>query len=403
MSREEEVRRALGKPARYGPDLDLKAYVREAREWPTTSIEELPEEVTGRALEVGVDGSGSGMYFQVDRSVVYRAVERMYEGKVEVLSVREALEKYDWVEKLFWKLVEPDTDKYTALAYLEPDEGYFIRIHRGAKVERPIQTCMFVSTDRLDQNVHNLIVAEEGSEAHIVTGCTLHPTVRSGLHVGVSEFYVKRGAKLTFSMVHAWAEGFDVRPRSRAVLEDDATFVSNYVCLKPVRTFQALPEALCEGRNSRVRFNTVIYGSGSSVIDVGARAMLRGAGSRAEIVSRVVASDSSEVCARGVLVGEVGDVRGHTECMGLLLSEDASIRAVPELVGRSVGAELTHEAAIGKISEEQVEYLMARGFSREEAESLIVRGFMDVGVLKLPAALEEKVKEAVDSIARKMY
>ena len=89
--------------------------------------------------------------------------------------------------------------------------------------------------------------------------------------------------------------------------------------------------------------------------------------------------------------------------MGLLLSEDASIRAVPELVGRSVGAELTHEAAVGKISEEQVEYLMARGFSREEAESLIVRGFMDVGVLKLPAALEEKVKEAVDSIARKMY
>ena len=210
MSREEKVRRALGKPARYGPDLDLKAYMREAREWPTTSIEELPGEVTGRASEVGVDGSGSGVYFQVDRSVVYRAVERMYEGKVEVLSVREAFEKYDWVEKLFWKLVEPDTDKYTALAYLEPDEGYFIRIRRGAKVERPIQTCMFVSTDRLDQNVHNLIVAEEGSEAHIVTGCTLHPTVRSGLHVGVSEFYVKRGAKLTFSMVHAWAEGFDV-------------------------------------------------------------------------------------------------------------------------------------------------------------------------------------------------
>ena len=403
MSREEKVRRALGKPARYGPDLDLKAYVREAREWPTTSIKELPEEVTSRASEVGVDGSGSGVYFQVDRSVVYRAVERMYEGKVEVLSVREALEKYDWAEELFWKLVEPDTDKYTALAYLEPDEGYFIRIRKGARVERPIQTCMFVSTDRLDQNVHNLIVAEEGSEAHIVTGCTLHPTVRSGLHVGVSEFYVKRGAKLTFSMVHAWAEGFDVRPRSRAVLEDDATFVSNYVCLKPVRTFQALPEALCEGRNSRVRFNTVIYGSGSSVIDVGAKAVLRGAGSRAEIVSRVVASDSSEVCARGVLVGEFGDVRGHTECGGLILSEDASIRAVPELVGRSVGAELTHEAAIGKVSEEQVEYLMARGFSREEAESLIVRGFMDVDMLKLPTALEEKVKEAVDSIARSMY
>ena len=403
MPGEEEVRKALRKPAKYGPDLDLNAYLREARKWPTTPVEDLPREVAERAVEVGVDGFGSGVYFQVDRSVVYRAVERMYEGKVEVLSVGEALEKYGWAEKLFWRLVEPDTDKYTALTYLEPDEGYFIRIRRGARVERPIQACMFVSTDRLDQNVHNLIVAEEGSEAHVVTGCTLHPSVRSGLHVGVSEFYVGRGASLTFSMVHAWAEGFDVRPRARALLEDGATFVSNYVCLRPLRTFQAMPEAVCEGRGSRVRFNTVMYGSGSSVIDVGAKAVLRGRGSRAEIVSRVIASGRSDICVRGVLVGEAGEVRGHTECMGLLLSEEASIRAVPELVGSSVGAELTHEAAIGRISEEQVEYLMARGFSREEAESLIVRGFMDVDMLRLPADLERRVKETVDSITRRMY
>jgi len=68
--------------------------------------------------------------------------------------------------------------------------------------------------------VHNLVIAEEGSELNVLTGCTINPKVKEGLHIGISEFYVKKNATLTFTMIHNWGEDFHVRPRSVAILEE---------------------------------------------------------------------------------------------------------------------------------------------------------------------------------------
>jgi len=302
----------------------------------------------------------------------------------------------------WWKIVRVDADKYTALAELAWDQGYFIRILEDQHVTMPLQACLFISTDNLNQNVHNIIVAEPGSEAQIITGCTIHPGVQRGLHVGITEFYIKENAKLTFTMIHNWAQNFDSRPRSGAIIEDNATFISNYMSLKPVKSVQMYPVAYCKGVNSRARFNTIVYGSGNSYIDIGSKIVLQNEGSRGEIISRAIATDKAQIYARGFLQGEHGGTRAHLECRGLLLSDEAMIYAVPELVSKSSGTELSHEAAIGKISEEQVQYLMARGFSKSEAESLIVRGFMDVGIFGLPKDLEMKIQKMLDITAERI-
>ena len=92
--------------------------------------------------------------------------------------------------------------------------------------------------------MHNVIIAEEGSELHIITGCATAAMIeREGLHIGISEFYVKKGAKITFTMIHNWAPRMAVRPRSGIIIEEGGTFLSNYVCLKPVRTLQMYPTA----------------------------------------------------------------------------------------------------------------------------------------------------------------
>ncbi|MCX8187728.1 MAG: SufD family Fe-S cluster assembly protein [Nitrososphaeria archaeon] len=79
-----------------------------------------------------------------------------------------------------------------------------------------------------------------------------------------------------------------------------------------------------------------------------------------------------------------------------MLSDSAEISAIPCLVSRKMNSELTHEAAIGRIAEDQLFYLMARGISREEAESLIVRGFLDLSPMKLPDHLEKGVRKIID-------
>lgn len=391
--------RAINKPAALGPDLDISQYSRQPKNWEPCPISNLPKDILQRALEVGVlpvQEGRSATFFQIDHSVIFRAVQKLFEDKIEVMSTKEALEKYSWLKDYWWKIVSVDTDKYTALAELAWDQGYFIRIFEDQKVTIPLQACLFISTENLNQNVHNIIVAEPGSEAQIITGCTLHSSVQRGLHVGVTEFYIKEDAKLTFTMIHNWAQNFDSRPRSGAIIEDRGVFVSNYICLKPLKSLQMYPVAYCKGVDSRARFNTIIYGMGNSYIDVGSKIVLQNDGSRGEIISRAIATDRAQIYTRGFLQGEHENTKAHLECRGLLLSDEAMIYAVPELVAEAQGAELSHEAAVGKIAEEQIQYLMARGFSRSEAEALIVRGFMDVSIFGLPKDLEREIQKMID-------
>lgn len=389
---------AIEKPATFGPDLDVGAFKRETSPWPPCTISTLPQDIIQRALSVGItkEKERAGTYFQIDHSAVLQAIRKTFRGKAEIMSTEEAIKKYHWAKEYWWKIVDANTDKFTTLAKSKWDQGYFIRVLEGQKITVPLQACLFISKDNFNQNVHNLIIAEPNSEAQIITGCTVHPKVKSGLHVGISEFYVKKNAKLTFTMIHNWAQNFNVRPRTAALVDDDATFINNYMCMKSVKSLQMYPVAYCKGANSRVRFNTILHGNQNSHLDVGSKVVLQGKGSRGEIIARAIASDNAQINARGLLVGEHEDSKAHLECRGLLLSDEASIHAIPELVGKVKGTELSHEAAVGKIAEEQVQYLMARGFSESEAESLIIRGFMDISIFGLPDALKKDIKRMID-------
>lgn len=402
----ERALRARSKPAALGPDLDLDVFSRNPEPWPSCPISSLPEDIVQQSLNVGIKLDGkerAGTYFQIDHSIVFQGIQKMFEGQAEIMSVKDALKKYDWLKDYWWKLIPVDADKYVALAELHWDYGYFIKVLEDQKVTLPLQSCLFISRDNLNQNVHNIIVAEPNSEVQIITGCVVHPNVQKGLHVGISEFYIKEGAKLTFTMIHNWAQNFHTRPRTAALVDNEATFINNYICLKPVKSLQMYPVAYCKGVNSRARFNTILYGTGDSYMDVGSKVILQGTGSRAEVITRAIATDNAKIYARGTLIGEQKDTKAHLECRGLLVSEAAFIHAIPELIGKVSGTDLSHEAAVGKIAEDQIQYLMARGFSKDEAESLIVRGFMDINIFGLPDSLKSEIKKMVDAVTERTF
>jgi len=383
--------------------LNLKEYGRNARAWSPCPMSNLPEEVISSSLRVGVrpdEKNRSGTYFQLDHSPIFQMVKKGLEGKIEISSSKQAVERHDWVKDYMWRLVDSGADDYTKQTERNWDDGYFVRVSDNQRVTIPLQACLFITTNGLNQNVHNIIVLEPGSEAQIITGCTVHPTVRRGLHVGVTEIFIKKGAKLTFTMVHNWSQEFDARPRTAVLIEEGATFVSNYICLSPVRSLQMNPAAYCVGDGARARFNSILYDKKDGYMDVGAKIVLQGKGTRGEIISRAIATDSAQAYLRGLLVGKNQDCKGHLECRGLLMSENASIHALPNLDAEMRGVELTHEAAVGKIAKEQVEYLMSRGFSEEEAESLVIRGFMDVGIFGLPSELSEEIGGMVDRVSK---
>ena len=386
---------AAGKPAPFGPDIDFAAYPAEAAEHGEVArLTELPEEVRERALSVGVDTGEEcrrGSFFQLDHSVVFAAA---YQNGLEVMDIAAALEKYDWLKEYWWNALAVDADKYTARAELEPHHGYFLRALPGAKAEFPLQACLYLTQEGLAQNVHNIVIAEEGAELHIITGCATAPRVRSGLHIGVSEFYVKKNARLTFTMIHNWAPEVAVRPRTAAIVEENGVFISNYICMKPVQTLQAYPTAYCVGENATVRFNSILLAQEGSNLDVGARVYLRAKGSRAEAISKAITLGGN-IVARGHFIGEAEGVKAHLECRGLILSDSGKIHAIPELEGSVKDLEMTHEAAVGKIAPEEIEYLMARGLTGEEATAAIVRGFLDIEMKGVPESIKEEIRRAL--------
>jgi len=335
----------------------------------------------------------SGTFIQMDNSPVHFSAQQ--EG-VEVMTTSEALEKFDWLQDYWWKAVAVDTDKYTANVELHQADGYFIRSLPGQKSIFPVQACLYLAKKQAIQNVHNIIIAEENSELHIITGCTTAPRHDPGLHLGVSEFYIKKGAKVTFTMIHQWNPEVAVRPRTGVIVEDNGLYLSNYVLMKPVGSLQMNPIARCVGENSIVRFNSIMVAHQGTNLDVGSRTILEAKGCRTEVVSRAITTGGN-IIARGYIEGNAPDVKGHLECRGLILGEKGSIYAIPELKGNLAGIDLSHEAAVGKIAEEEVEYLMARGLTRSEATATIVRGFLRVDIEGLPPMLNTELKKAVEA------
>ena len=399
----ERAKRAREKKAGLGDDINLERYNTETREHDALkSLAEVPQEYKQNLLRAGIEPSESGRsgsFLLQDRSVVF---SRVKSHGLELMSTTEALKQHEWLADYLWRAIPVDLDKYTSDVELDQMNGYFIRAKANSKVTIPVQACLFITTDKTGQKVHNIIIAEENSELHIITGCSVAHAVKSALHLGVSEFYVKRGAKITFTMIHNWSEGVEVRPRTAVVIEDDGTFISNYILMTPVKSLQTYPTAYCEGKNARANFQSIIYASGNARIDTGSRAVLKGERSRAEIISRVVATDNAEVIARGEMIGEGANASGHIECRGLILSDNATITSIPELKAVRKDLDLSHEAAVGKIAEEAILYLMARGLSEEEATSVIIRGFLNVDITGLPDALARETKKMLDMSLEKV-
>jgi len=340
----------------------------------------------------------AGTYLQVDHGSVH--CKSLQKG-VEILDIKDALKKYDGLPGHFWTQVDKDKDEFTRAAAENLHGGYFVLTEKGAKITEPVQSCLFLKSDMVGQNVHNVVIVADDSELHIITGCSVAHGSKGAAHFGISEFFVGKNAKLTFTMIHNWADSTVVRPRTGGVVEEGGAFINNYVLLKPVKDLQSYPAIRLNGRGAVARFNSVIVAPKGSYVDSGSRIELNAPDTRGEIIARTIASGGT-IVSRGFIGGNSVPAKGHLECKGLILGGGV-IHAVPELLGTMDGVELSHEAAVGKIDQEEIEYLMARGLDEDEATSTIVRGFLNVDIMGLPQELHDVIEKTIAESQKDMF
>jgi Fe-S cluster assembly scaffold protein SufB len=403
MQADENLRKkaedALKKTAAFGEDIDLNDYGIASKDVEyTKNLEELSEDDQRTLLNVGFtpnEENRSGSFIILDNAVSHTSIRD--KDAVELMSLHDAMKKHEWVKDYSWNLIKPDVDKYTAMSYLQNANGYFIRAPAGKKSKMPVQTCLLIGSEEVSQTVHNIIIVEEGAELEVITGCSTKHGIDSGLHLGISEMYVKKGATLNFTMIHNWAENIGVRPRTVVHVEEGGRYINNYICLKPVKSIQTYPTVILDGVGAFTRMNTIAVAHPGSVLDLGSKVIFNAEKTGAELISRTITTGGT-IIARGEMIGNANGAKGHLECHGLVLSDDGTQRAIPILEANVQDIELSHEAAVGRIARDQVEYLMARGLTEEEAVGMIVRGFLDVGIQGIPDELKADIDDTIAKI-----
>jgi hypothetical protein len=194
-----------------------------------------------------------------------------------------------------------------------------------------------------------------------------------GTHKAKGKLILKQGASLEYNHIHKWGEKDFVNPDYEFFLEKDSRLVYNYQNLLPPENLDLIT-SIHNKANASAQVNFVINGVNSK-INLKEKIFLEGDNAQGVIKMRLVGKKNSQIKAESSVFALAAG-KGHLDCQGLLIDDKSTISLSPEIVCKNRLAQITHEASLGKISEEELNFLRTRGLKESEAIDLIVSGFL---------------------------
>jgi len=230
----------------------------------------------------------------------------------------------------------------------------------------------------MEDVVYNTFEIGENADVVIVAGCGIHNSSneKSG-HDGIHEFFLRRGSRMKYIEKH-YGEGDGsgkrvLNPTTIIDIEEGATAELEMVQIRGVDSAKRDTVVRLQ-KNARLivseRLLTYLDQDAVSIVTV----ELLGEGSTAQVISRSVAQDNSKQVFHLNMRGYC-DCRGHIQCDSIIM-HNAQVSSIPEITAFDEGAQLVHEAAIGRIASEQLTKLMCLGLTEKEAEDTILQGFL---------------------------
>ena len=275
---------------------------------------------------------------------------------VTILPSPEAWQKFVWTRKFFGE---------------KPKEGYFIWVKR--EINFPLTTCITISSPKISQDLKNLLVIEKNIKAKANVICNAKEKFLCGKHLARGKLILKEGVFLEYNHIHKWGEKDNVSPDYEFTLEKGARLIYNYRNLFPPENLE-FKTTIHSGENTSSNLNFIIN-SLNSKTKVKDTVFLEGKNSQTVVRLRLVGRKKGQIEAISQIFA-TSPGKGHLDCQALLVDKTAKISLIPQLVCQNKEAQITHEASIGKISEEELTYLKMRGLTEKEAIDLIVSGFL---------------------------
>ena len=353
--------------------------------------DDVPENVKNTFDKLGIPEAEkkflAGVGAQYESEVVYHSLrEDLAKQGVLFLDTDTALKEHPEIfKKYFAKTIPPEDNKFAALNSAVWSGGSFIYIPPGVKGDMPLQAYFRINAENIGQFERTLIIADEGSEVHYIEGCTAPVYSSESLHVAVVELIAHKDAKLRYTTIQNWSNDVYNLVTKRAYAYEGATveWIDGNIGSKLTMKYPAI---YLMGRKAYGETLSIAFAGKNQHQDTGAKMVHLAPDTTSKITSKSVSRANGRSTYRGLLRVRKGatNVKATVRCDALLLDDTSKTDTYPYMEINQEDATVTHEATVGKIGDEQIFYLMSRGFTEEEALSLIVNGFMEPFTKELP-------------------
>ena len=353
--------------------------------------DDVPENVKNTFDKLGIPEAEkkflAGVGAQYESEVVYHSLrEDLAKQGVLFLDTDAALIEHPEIfKKYFGKIIPPEDNKFAALNSAVWSGGSFIYVPPGVKVDMPLQAYFRINAENIGQFERTLIIVDEGAEVHYIEGCTAPVYSSESLHSAVVELVAHKDAKLRYTTIQNWSSDVYNLVTKRAYAYEGATveWIDGNIGSKLTMKY---PGVYLMGERAYGETLSIAFAGKGQHQDTGAKMVHLAPNTTSKVTSKSVSRLDGRSTYRGMLnvaKGATG-VKSTVRCDALLLDDTSKTDTYPYMEINQEDATITHEATVGKIGDEQIFYLMSRGFSEEEALSLIVNGFMEPFTKELP-------------------
>ncbi|MCS7463658.1 Fe-S cluster assembly protein SufD [Paenibacillus doosanensis] len=362
-----------------------------------TSLEQLPESAKALLQEENAEN----LLVQKNAGIVYHKVsEELAKQGVIFTSLEEALKQHsDLVKAHFGTVVAKDENQLTALHTAMWSGGVFLYVPKDVQVQVPVQALFLTDDADSSFSPHVLIVAEQHASVTYVDNFVSEGNLNSLVQNGVVEVVVKPGATVNFASVHNLNDSVTDLTYRRAVVENDAMI--NWV-IGEMNYGNAMSDttSVLKGNGSNSDAKIICVGTNDQKLNVTTRAIHFGKNSNSDMITRAVMRDESTAIINGITKIEKAatGANGQQTEKVLMLSPKARGDANPILLIDEDDVKAGHAASVGQVNPDQIHYLMSRGITREEAQRLVIYGFLAPVVSEIPM---EKVQSQLQSLVER--
>ncbi len=364
----------------------LKASDKQGKNW-----DEVPDDIKKTFDRLGVPQAErkflAGVAAQYESEVVYHSLhEELAKKGVIFLDTDTALKEHPDLFKEYFGTVIPAADnKFSALNTAVWSGGSFIYVPKGVKVDIPLQAYFRINAENMGQFERTLIICDEDSFVHYIEGCTAPIYTTDSLHSAVVEIIVKKGARCRYTTIQNWSTNVFNLVTKRAVAYENATMewvdgnLGSQITMKYPSVYLMEPGA--KGDVLSIAF----AGHGQHQ-DAGGKMIHVAPNTSSTITSKSISKAGGRTSYRGLIKVHPGahNVKSFVKCDALLLDDESISETYPFIECDEPEVNIGHEATVSKVSDEQLFYLMSRGISQDEAETMIVNGFIEPFTKELP-------------------